>query len=597
MPLGRETVKLQWQVATLGTPFTSTNVISGTSAEWIDTGTSGVVITQNVTGLAQRTAYHWRVRLLYRPGNRLGQSASRWVHVPWNGWGEEDFRTPAEVVYASTVITYTYDALNRLTQAEYSDGTSYEYEYDAVGNRTMMTSTTSLSGTVVTTFTYDTANRLADRVVSDGRTYTYTWSARGQMLAEWIEGVAVRTFAYDGAGQMVEATVFTLTTQFVYNGLGGRVAISVEGRGVITYTLDHANGMRVLAERTVTGTMLYLYGRDCLGQFDDTENEWLYYLNDAKGFVRQGTNEQGEVVSAWQFDPDGLVTEGPEGRVSHLVCGGIYDWSTGLIYKGGRYFDPMLGIWLALMSLMVVQSWKGRKKRRRGFPWYVLVLCLVGVGGTLTACDMGTVPIEETAVCTEVPPLATPTPTIFESSHYVKGLTPEKAEGYYQYQTTNDCGPYSTAIAVNIYKGYNAGSSDYWLGARVVEETEELERRTPGTYTKPEVIVSYLAKKGIPARVRRGASKKDLLASLDNGYVPMVLDQPPQIIPRYDHWSVLCAYEPAHLTTFLIGGKEKTEITPWGFVDPGQPHIFFTWVTEERLDEGWEGTYVEVGVD
>ncbi len=32
MPLGREKVKLQWQVAPLGTPFTSTSIISGTSA-------------------------------------------------------------------------------------------------------------------------------------------------------------------------------------------------------------------------------------------------------------------------------------------------------------------------------------------------------------------------------------------------------------------------------------------------------------------------------------------------------------------------------------------------------------------------------------
>ncbi len=93
MPLGREKVKLQWQAAPLGTPFTSTNVISGASAAWTDTLTTGVVITQNLTGLSAHTAYHWRARLLYRPGNRLGQAAGRWVHMPWNGWNEQDFRT------------------------------------------------------------------------------------------------------------------------------------------------------------------------------------------------------------------------------------------------------------------------------------------------------------------------------------------------------------------------------------------------------------------------------------------------------------------------------------------------------------------------
>jgi PKD repeat protein len=94
MPLGREDVKLQWQVAPLGTPFTATAVVSGTSAAWTDVLTTGVVISQNVTGLVPLTPYHWRVRLLYRPGNALGQPAGRWLTVPWDGWSEQDFRTP-----------------------------------------------------------------------------------------------------------------------------------------------------------------------------------------------------------------------------------------------------------------------------------------------------------------------------------------------------------------------------------------------------------------------------------------------------------------------------------------------------------------------
>ena len=158
-----------------------------------------------------------------------------------------------------------------------------------------MTSVTPLSGTLVTTYTYDAANRLTDREVSDGRAYTYTWSVRGQMLAEWTEGVSVRTFSYDGAGRMVEATVFTLTTVFTYSGLGARVAVGIVGQGVTTYVVDYASGNRILAEQTVTGTTLYLYGRECLGQHED--DEWLYYLTDGAGYVRQTTDEQGQVAT------------------------------------------------------------------------------------------------------------------------------------------------------------------------------------------------------------------------------------------------------------------------------------------------------------
>jgi YD repeat-containing protein len=96
------------------------------------------------------------------------------------------------------------------------------------GNWTEVTSTTPLSGTVVTTYTYDAANRLTDQVRSDGRSYTYTWSNRNQLLAEWIPGVpvAVREFAYDGAGRMTQARVFTLTTRFAYDGDGARHTVA-----------------------------------------------------------------------------------------------------------------------------------------------------------------------------------------------------------------------------------------------------------------------------------------------------------------------------------------------------------------------------------
>jgi YD repeat-containing protein len=289
------------------------------------------------------------------------------------------------------VITYTYDPLGRLTGAEYSTGEFFAYAYDAVGNRTAYTATTPLSGTLVTTYTYDAARRLTTRAVSDGRTYTYTWSARGQMLAEYTHGYPVRTFAYDGAGRLTAATVFTLTTRFTYAGLGDRVAVEVVGRGVTTYTLDLAAGGQILAEEALTGTVLYLYGHECLGELRD--DQWLYYLPDAEGLVRQGVNAGGAVVSGWLFDPDGVVLEGPEGPVSHLVCGGVYDWSTGLIYKGGHYFDPTLGLWLALAPLVVVQSWRGRRtKWRRGtMIWWVIVL-LIGMSGILTACGKEATP-------------------------------------------------------------------------------------------------------------------------------------------------------------------------------------------------------------
>jgi peptidoglycan/xylan/chitin deacetylase (PgdA/CDA1 family) len=233
-----------------------------------------------------------------------------------------------------------------------------------------------------------------------------------------------------------------------------------------------------------TSTVTYLYGHDCLGESRD--DEWLYYLNDGVGYVRQGADESGQVVSSWLFDPDGTVLEGPNGPVSHLICGGVYDWSTGLVHRDGRYFDPMLGIWLALAPLVVVQSWQGRKRKRHGMPWYVLLLVVVGVGsGMLTACGKGgTKPPENpppTACSTpstppESPEPETPTPSGSEPEPPQED-PPETPSGKIAYITIDD-GPGSfTSQVLNVLANYGVKATFFLLGEKIGDDTRhEVER-------------------------------------------------------------------------------------------------------------------------
>jgi hypothetical protein len=98
MPLGRSKVKLHWQVAPLRTPFGAPGTVEGTSASWLNTAIP-VQLTPMVSGLSAGRPYHWRIRLLYLPGNRLGQPAGRWLHMPWHGWNETDFRTRPHIIH------------------------------------------------------------------------------------------------------------------------------------------------------------------------------------------------------------------------------------------------------------------------------------------------------------------------------------------------------------------------------------------------------------------------------------------------------------------------------------------------------------------
>jgi len=90
-PFGRGKVKLQWEVKPLGTPFDGTGTRE--SNTWRDIGATGAELNELVSGLDTDTPYHWRVRLHYHPATTPFQQYSRWVHVPWNGWTEQDLRT------------------------------------------------------------------------------------------------------------------------------------------------------------------------------------------------------------------------------------------------------------------------------------------------------------------------------------------------------------------------------------------------------------------------------------------------------------------------------------------------------------------------
>ena len=77
--------------------------------------------------------------------------------------------TVADAFNTTGTITYTYDDLYRLTDAEYSTGEFYEYVYDPVGNRLSLTTHES-----VVNYQYDDANRLTS---VNGQ--AYTWDNNG----------------------------------------------------------------------------------------------------------------------------------------------------------------------------------------------------------------------------------------------------------------------------------------------------------------------------------------------------------------------------------------------------------------------------------
>ena len=97
----------------------------------------------------------------------------------------EGNRTQSQIVDTDGTRTwrYAHDNRNRLTQETKPNGATLEYSYDAAGNKTELI-TTQVNGTSdIISYTYDALNRLAAVTNNEGTsTYGYNeWKLQRQL--------------------------------------------------------------------------------------------------------------------------------------------------------------------------------------------------------------------------------------------------------------------------------------------------------------------------------------------------------------------------------------------------------------------------------
>jgi len=257
-------------------------------------------------------------------------------------------------ITTTRVISYTYDPLNRLTGADYSTGERFEYQYDAVGNRTALTETTPLAETTVTTYTYDAANRLLVSH-SPGHLVTYAWDARGNLTND-----GVFTYTYNATGRMVRAESITATIVYTYNASGLRVAQAVDGDET-TFAWDWATGV---PEMLRDGESLYLVGHETVGRWEG--GGWAYHLPDALGSVRQEVDGAGVVVSTREWTPYGVEVGAAQTGLGYT--GEWWDGDVGLLYLRARWYAPGMGRFTRR------DEWQGDRQRPLTLNPYLYVL-------------------------------------------------------------------------------------------------------------------------------------------------------------------------------------------------------------------------------
>jgi RHS repeat-associated protein len=167
---------------------------------------------------------------------------------------------------ANTKTSYTYDALDRVTQVTDPSGLNTTYQYDGLSDPTSLTS----PDTGVTARTYDAAGNVLTGTDANGNTVTYTYDAQNRRLsASYTDSTQNVTYTYDEPnsatgcstsypiGHLTHVVENAVTTVFCYNAQGyvTQVSQTVNGNTDVTaytrspggkiLTITHPSGDQV----------------------------------------------------------------------------------------------------------------------------------------------------------------------------------------------------------------------------------------------------------------------------------------------------------------------------------------------------------------
>lgn len=238
----------------------------------------------------------------------------------------------------SNIRAYTYDDLDRLTQAENVPAPgggfgTYSYKYDSIGNMTERTEPNS--PTLIMTY----GQGAGPHALTSAGGYTYQYDSNGNMTVG-----KNKTMEYDPENRLNKVTDFSGVTTFVYDGDGGRV----KKVGATSSTAYIGSLYEVASDATITKHIFAGSNRVCSisslrGAAVGGDEAIYYYHSDHLGSSSIITDQAGQQTNHYEYAPYGtLATSEGTDTVNHKFTGKELD-STGLYFYGARYYDPEIG--------------------------------------------------------------------------------------------------------------------------------------------------------------------------------------------------------------------------------------------------------------
>lgn len=280
---------------------------------------SGQIAEINDGGLVYRFTYDSRDRLLSAT-DPFGRTLN---------YGYDAIGNRTELSSARQQVQYQYDVLNRLREVVATLGTNppqtSSYSYDAVGNRAGMVHP---NGTVVE-YQYDVRNRLKTLIHKASQTagaaillsLSYSVDASGlrTQISETRPGTGttaitrVTSYTYDAVKRLTRETVSgtggqARNTGWTYDKVGNRKTESSSGTLPRSQTYTYDANDRLLSE---TGTQAFTYTYDAAGNILQKQQGTAVvadYTWDAEGRMTQAVTGSGpsQKTIAYTYDANGI---------------------------------------------------------------------------------------------------------------------------------------------------------------------------------------------------------------------------------------------------------------------------------------------------
>ncbi|MFZ1991549.1 MAG: RHS repeat-associated core domain-containing protein, partial [Alphaproteobacteria bacterium] len=228
--------------------------------------------------------------------------------------------TITDLLDGSRTQTFTYDDLNRLTQAQsasYTNGT-ITYQYNQIGNMTY-----------------------------NSRVGSYTYGAQPHAVTQ----AGSNSYSYDANGNMQTRNGGTIT--YDYDNRPASI-------GSTAFVYDYS-GQRVKKNGTVYIGKLY----ECLGSSctkyifagssriaSKSSSATFYYHTDHLGSSTVITNAAGNKVQETYYYPFGETRYNSGNATHYKFTGQEEDAETGLYYYGARYYDPVIGRFISADTIV-----------------------------------------------------------------------------------------------------------------------------------------------------------------------------------------------------------------------------------------------------